>query len=73
MTGVLALAQEVPANYAAYAPYAAFFLGGILLLAFGLIVGRAIFGTRRDHGNVLDINAAARAQASARSEGRRAA
>jgi hypothetical protein len=74
MTGVLALSQEVPANYSAYAPYAAFFLGGIMLLALGLIVGRSLFGTRREHGNVLDINAAARAQAnSARPQGRKAA
>lgn len=73
MTAVLALTQEVPASYSAYAPYAASFLGGILLLALGLIVGRSLFGTRRAHGNVLNINAAARAQAAARPEGRKAA
>ena len=73
MTGVLALSQEVPASYSAYAPYAAFFLGGIMLLALGLIVGRSVFGKRREHGNVLDINAAARAQASVRPQGRKAA
>ena len=44
-----------------------------MLLALGLIVGRSLFGARREHGNVLDINAAARAQASARPESRKAA
>ena len=49
----------------AYLPYVGAFFGAILLLSAGLIVGRGLFGARREHGNVLDINAAARAQAQA--------
>ena len=58
MTGVLALA-----DYGTYVQYVGMFFGAIMLLAGGLIVGRALFGARREHGNVLDINAASRAQA----------
>jgi hypothetical protein len=50
---------------ATYLPYVGAFFGSILFLAGGLILGRAMFGARREHGNVLDINAAARAQAQA--------
>jgi hypothetical protein len=50
---------------ATYLPFVGMFVGAILLLAGGLIVGRGLFGARREHGNVLDINAAARAQAQA--------
>jgi hypothetical protein len=49
----------------AYLPYVGAFFGAILLLSAGLIVGRGLFGARREHGNVLDIDAAARAQARA--------
>jgi hypothetical protein len=52
----------------AYLPYVGAFFGAILLLAGGMIVGRSLFGARREHGNVLDINAAARAQAQAASQ-----
>jgi hypothetical protein len=48
-----------------YLPYVGAFFGAILLLAGGMIVGRSLFGVRREHGNVLDINATARAQAQA--------
>ena len=48
-----------------YLPYVGAFFGAILLLSAGLIVGRGLFGARREHGNVLDINAAARAQVQA--------
>ena len=48
-----------------YLPYVGAFFGAILVLAGGLIFGRSLFGVRREHGNVLDINAAARAQAQA--------
>ena len=48
---------------ATYLPFVGMFFGAILLLAGGLVVGRSLFGVRREHGNVLDINAAARAQA----------
>ena len=57
----------------AYLPYVGAFFGAILLLAGGLIVGRSLFGARREHGNVLDINAAARAQAQAAEAGLRKA
>lgn len=50
---------------ATYLPFVGMFFGAILLLAGGLIVGRSLFGARREHGNVIDINAAARAQAQA--------
>jgi hypothetical protein len=52
----------------AYLPYLGAFFGAILLLSLGLIAGRSLFGVRREHGNVLDINAAARAQAQAAGE-----
>jgi hypothetical protein len=58
---------------ATYLPFVGMFLGGIVLLAGGLIVGRTLFGARREHGNVLDINAAARAQAQAQPAARKAA
>ena len=59
---------------AAYLPFVGMFFGAILLLAGGLIVFRSLFGVRREHGNVLDINAAARAQAqAAQAAARRAA
>jgi hypothetical protein len=58
MTGVLALA-----DYGTYVQYVGMFFGAILLLSGGLIIGRAVFGARREHGNVLDINHAGRAQA----------
>jgi hypothetical protein len=48
-----------------YLPYVGAFFAAILLMSGGLIVGRSLFGARREHGNVLDINAAARAQAQA--------
>ena len=56
-----------------YLPYVGAFFGAILLLAGGLIFGRNLFGARREHGNVLDINAAARAQAQATPAERKAA
>ena len=56
-----------------YLPYVGAFFGAILVLAGGLIFGRSLFGARREHGNVLDINAAARAQAQAASVERKAA
>jgi hypothetical protein len=52
-----------------YLPYVGAFFGAILLLAGGLVMGRSLFGARREHGNVLDINAAARAQAHAAAQG----
>jgi hypothetical protein len=74
MTGVLALAQGfTPEGFVTYMPYAGMFLGAILLLAAGLVVGRRIFGGKRSDGNVLDINAAARAHAQAGPAERKAA
>ena len=58
MTGVLALA-----DYGTYVQYVGVFFGAILLLAGGLVVGRSLFGARREHGNVLNINTVGRAQA----------
>ena len=58
---------------ATYLPFVGMFFGAILLLAGGLVVGRSLFGVRREHGNVLDINAAARAQAQAAQTGARKA
>ena len=57
MTGVLALA-----DYGTYVQYAGVFFGAIVLLAGGLVVARGFFSVRREHGNVLDINASGRAQ-----------
>jgi hypothetical protein len=56
-----------------YLPYVGAFFGAILVLAGGLIFARSLFGVRREHGNVLDINAAARAQAQAPPAERKAA
>ena len=56
-----------------YLPYVGAFFGAILVLAGGLIFGRSLFGVRREHGNVLDINAAARAQVHAPPAERKAA
>jgi hypothetical protein len=58
---------------ATYLPYVGAFFGSILMLSGVLIVGRAMFGPRREHGNVLDINAAARAQVQAAASVRKAA
>ena len=58
---------------ATYLPYVGAFFGSILMLSGLLIVGRAMFGQRREHGNVLDINATARAQAQAAASVRKAA
>lgn len=58
---------------ATYLPFVGMFFGAILLLAAGLVFGRSVFGVRREHGNVLDINAAARAQAQSQAAARKAA
>ncbi|MEO5820731.1 MAG: hypothetical protein ABIT71_09515 [Vicinamibacteraceae bacterium] len=64
MTGVLALAQGLgPESFVKYWPYGTVFLGGIMLLALGLIAGRRLFGAPPSHGYVLDINSVAHAEA----------
>ena len=63
MTGVLALAQGLgPESFVKYWPYGTVFLGGIMLLALGLIASRRLFGAPPSHGYVLDINAVAHGQ-----------
>ncbi len=66
MTGVLALAQGLGfEGVAPYWPYALAFLGSILLLSAGLVVGRRVLAGRPSHGYVLDINAVAKAERTA--------
>jgi hypothetical protein len=63
MTGVLALAQGLGfEGLTPYWPYATAFLGSIMMLAAGLVVGRRLLAGRPSHGYVLDINAVAHAQ-----------
>ena len=60
MTGVLALAQGLGfEGIVPYWPYGTAFLGSILLLSAGLVVGRRLLAGRPSHGYVLDINAVA--------------
>jgi hypothetical protein len=62
MTGVLALAQGLGfEGLTPYWPYAGAFLGSIMLLSAGLVVGRRLLSGRPSHGYVLDINAVAQA------------
>ena len=66
MTGVLALAQGLgPESFAKYWPYGTVFVGGIMLLALGLIAGRRLFAAPPSHGYVLDINSVALGQTQA--------